>query len=80
MTFTRVDEEIVLLDTRRSHYLSLNPVGARFWELFHSGETARPAYQSMCLEYRVQSDELERDLLELISQMLKMGVLEKADA
>ena len=56
VSFSRVDEDAVLLNTRTNQYFALTEVGARFWGLLNSGKSFRDAYQTILAEYQVNGD------------------------
>ena len=76
--FTTVDEDVVLLNTRSNMYYALDEVGARFWNLLSAGRTLREAHRSLLEEYEVESNQLEQDLLELLTDLQKNGLVEIA--
>ncbi len=75
-----VGTETVLLNLNTSTYLSLDPVGGRFWELISQGQDFQRAMTTMLDEYEVQPDELEKDLLELCASLRGAGLLEDPTA
>jgi len=75
-----VGTETVLLNLSTSTYLSLDPVGGRFWELIGQGNNFQQAMTAMLEEYDVEEAELEKDLLELCADLRKAGLLEDGAA
>lgn len=75
-----VGTETVLLNLGTSTYLSLDPVGGRFWELIGQGNDFQQAMTAMLEEYEVEPAELERDLLELCAELRGAGLLEDGAA
>lgn len=78
--FTRVEEDAVLLNTRTNQYFALSDVGVRLWNLLGEGKSFRTAYESLLDEYEVHGIQLERDLLELVSQLMEHGLVESDSA
>ena len=78
--FTRVDEDAVLLNTRANRYFALSEVGARCWNLLGTGKPFRAAFEIILSEYEVDALELERDLLELVAQLMEHGLVEIVSA
>jgi hypothetical protein len=74
--FTPVDEEAVLLNTCTNRYFSLDDVGARVWSLLGEGKILREIHQTLLEEFDVEAAQLERDLLELATQLLENGLVE----
>jgi hypothetical protein len=78
--FTTVDGDAVLLNTRSNLYYSLGDVGARLWELLSGGSKFRAAYESILAEYEVDGVQLERDLLDLVGNLMENGLVESVSA
>lgn len=78
--FTFVDGDAVLLNTRTNQYFSLDDVGAQLWNLLGEGKSLRAAHDSLLGEYQVDGAQLERDLLELVGQLMESGLVEAASA
>ena len=76
---TTVEQDVVLLNTETSQYYSLDEVGARFWNLLGEGVTLKQAHQTLLKEYEVEAAELESDLLELLEDFQKNGLVEITD-
>lgn len=78
--FTTVEQDAVLLNTLTSKYYTLNEVGARFWSLLADGKTLKEAHRALLAEFEVESPRLEQDLLELVGQLEKNGLVEITEA
>jgi len=76
VSFSVVGEDAFLLNTRTSKYYLLQEVGARLWNLLSGGQTLRQAYEHLLEEYDVSAPELERDLLELVADLVENDLLE----
>lgn len=76
VSFSVVGADAFLLNMRTNKYFRLEEVGARLWELLSAGESLRTAHQILLKEYKVDSMALESDLLELMENMLKNGLVE----
>ena len=68
-------DEAILLDLETETYFGLNSIGNRFWELVTTAPTIREALDAMLEEYDVAPDELERDMGELIEDLVGRGLL-----
>jgi hypothetical protein len=73
---TKVDEDVVLLNTRSNKYFALDEVGARLWNLLGEGKSLRECHRILLQEYKVESAQLEQDLLELLEQLRKHELVE----
>jgi hypothetical protein len=76
VSFTYVQDDAVLLNTRTNQYYRLDDVGARFWSHVENGKTIKEACCEILEEYAVEQDRLEQDILELIEEMSKHGLVE----
>ena len=80
VTSSFVDEDAVLLDTRINQYFALEDVASRVWKLLKGGKGLREIHQILHDEYAVQPAELERDMLELVGQLMENGLVELVEA
>lgn len=80
VTFSVVGADSFLLNTRTSKYYLLQEVGSHLWSLLSQGKSLRHAYAILLDEYEVDPPELERDLLELLIDLLENGLVEIAPA
>jgi len=76
VTSTLVDEDTVLLNTRTNQYFALQEVSSRLWTLLKEGQGLRQACHTLQEEYTVEPAELERDVLEIIGQLMENGLVE----
>jgi hypothetical protein len=68
-------ERVVLLDTRRGEYYSLDEVGARIWELC-DGKRSRADIASVLVnEYDVEPAVLQSDLDNLLDKLSKAKLI-----
>ncbi len=74
--YTTVEQEVVLLNTLTNKYYSLNEVGARCWNLLAEGKSLREVQRVLLGEFEVESPQLEQDLLELVENLRKNGLVE----
>jgi hypothetical protein len=73
-------DEVVLLDLETETYFGLNAVGTRFFKLLTTSPTIRDALTVMVAEYDVAPDELERDVLALVDELVGRGLLRTGNA
>ena len=74
----QVGKETVMLDLAKSAYFGLDPVGARMWQLLEEGKSLAEACDVMLDEYDVNREELERDVLHLVADLEKHGLVAPA--
>ena len=73
----QVGDDMVFLDLAGGRYMSLNPVGARIWELIAEGRSIRAVCDAMVEEYEVSRDVLEADVLRLAGELVEEGLMEE---
>ncbi len=61
--------EIVLVHLQTIRIYSLNPTGARLWELLVEGRSQEEIKQQLLEEFEVAEDELEREMGALLSSL-----------
>ena len=74
----QVGEETVMLDLAKGAYFGLDPVGARMWQLLAEGKTLAEVCDAVLAEYEASRDTIERDLLALVDDLVKQGLIAPA--
>jgi hypothetical protein len=74
----RVDDEVVLVHLRTNRIYSLNPTGARLWELLSEGYDRRRIKKHLAEEYDVDDAQLEREVDDLFSELLAEELIVRA--
>lgn len=69
-------EEVVLLDANRGVYFSLNPTGARAWQLLSEGESLDQIRAALIEEFDVTAEVLEADLQALLHDLTESQLIE----
>lgn len=67
--FRELDGEAVILQLEAGMYFGLDPVGTRLWQLIDVHGRLRPVLEAALEEFDVTADVLERDLIELVSEL-----------
>ncbi len=73
--FTRLGDEVVLLDLENDVYLKLNEVAARIWDLLEQPRQVQELLAILLEEYRVEPAQLEQDLYRFLQEMLQRGLV-----
>jgi hypothetical protein len=73
--FRELDGEAIILDLASGTYFGLDEVGTRLWMLLTESSSIRRVVEVMAGEYVVESAQLERDVLELVSQLVDRGLV-----
>jgi hypothetical protein len=72
--FRELDDEAVLLNLKTGVYFGLNPTGLRIWQLIVEGRSLEQVLETMRGEYEVDVQVVERDLLDLCTQLCAQGL------
>jgi hypothetical protein len=76
LVYTELDDGVTILSMADGTYYGLNSVGARIWGLIQEERKAFDILQSLLGKYQVEPTQCERDLLELLNQMIDHGLVE----
>jgi len=72
----KLNEEVVLLHLASERYYSLDDVGTRMWETVTTEASVQEAFDILMSEYDVAPEQLERDLLDLLTQLAAHTLVE----
>ena len=75
--YVRMDDQIIVADMQSGHYLGLDGVGARVWDLIGEGATRQGIVKRLLSEYEVPTDVLERDVATLLQDLLERRLIER---
>jgi hypothetical protein len=73
--FRELDGESVVLDLSSGRYFGLNAVGTRVWLLIQQGQPVDGLIQAVTAEYDADVDAVERDVLALLEDLKKRGLV-----
>lgn len=71
----RLGEEMVIVDLGTGNYFSLNATGARIWDALANHQTLDALATDLAEQFDAPRDVIERDALELVSELLQRGLL-----
>lgn len=71
-----IGEEVAILDLKAGTYYGLDAVGSRVWELVQEPTRVSGIRDVLLEEYEVDSDRCELDLLTLLQELAKEGLVE----
>lgn len=69
-----VGDETVLLNLASGTYFGLDAIGARMWQLMNEGKSMRELCDAIEAEYEVGREQLERDVLKLVQDLVANGL------
>jgi hypothetical protein len=72
----QVDAETVVLDFDKGLYFGLNEVGTLVWNQVQQPRKVHEIRDAILREYDVSDEECERDLLKLLGELSKKGLVE----
>ena len=72
----RVDNEIVILDTKSEKYFGLDEMATVIWEYLQQVGSLRETHKEVLKVYEVDSKVLERDMCRFIEELLKVGLIQ----
>lgn len=76
---SNVGEEVAILELKAGTYYGLDAVGARVWELVQQPTRVSEIRDTLLDEYEVAPDRCELDLLMLLQELAKEGLVEVRD-
>lgn len=71
-----VEDEVVILEMKEGIYYGLNPVGAFIWNIIKEPKTVAEIRDAVLEEYDVEKEVCEKDLMELLRELLGKGLIE----
>jgi hypothetical protein len=71
----RLADEVVVVNLKSNRIFSLNPTGARYWELLESGTERDQIESKLAEEFDVESSQLSREIAELEAKLLEEGLV-----
>ena len=76
---SNLQEESVILNLDSERYYGLDDVGTRFLSVLNTSDSIEAAYELLRHEYDVDAHVLRQDLLELVEDLIKQGILIRAN-
>jgi hypothetical protein len=74
--FRELDGEAVILSLDAETYFGLDEVGTRVWGVLGQSPTIQAAFETLCLEYDVDKDQLRRDLEKFLGELVVRKLIE----
>lgn len=76
---SNLQEQSVILNLDSERYFGLDDVGTRFLSVLNTSDSIEAAYEVLRVEYDVDADALRQDLLDLVEDLVKQGILIRAN-
>ena len=77
---SQVDAETVLLQVDKGLYFGLNEMGTFIWKQLQQPRKVQEIRDAILREYEVSSEQCERDLLKVLAELSKNGLIEVRNA
>ena len=77
---SELQEESVILNLASERYYGLDDVGTRFLSVLNNSDSIEAAYEVLRQEYEVDAQSLQQDLIDLVEDLVKQGILVRADS
>ena len=71
----KVMDEMVILDPESGNYFSLDEIGSRMIELFRETGSVAEVVKAMAQEYKAIDSDIESDMITLLDEMVRHGVV-----
>jgi|AGTN01.1.fsa_nt_gi Coenzyme PQQ synthesis protein D (PqqD). len=72
----QVDGETVMMDARKGVYYGLDAIGSEIWARLKEPVTVERLLAQLAEEFDGAPDEMERDVIDLLSNLAEHGLLE----
>ncbi len=72
---TAVDGEAILLNLDNGHYYTLDPIGSEIWGMLDGNCSLQCVVDRVCTDYDVGKDQARSDLLELVEDLQREGLV-----
>ncbi len=72
---SKLQEESVILNLDSERYYGLDDVGTRFLSVLNNSDSIEAAYEVLRHEYEVDAQSLQQDLIGLVDDLVKQGIL-----
>ncbi len=74
--FQEFDNESILLDIRSQEHFALDAIGSLFFSQVSKGASTQESFEKILNLYEVSKEQLEKDLDNLLQQLLKYELIE----
>lgn len=76
VVFQELESEAILLNLESGVYFGLDPVGTRMWQLIGEHGNLSSVVASLADEYAAEEPKLREDLLRLVEDLAKSGLVD----
>ena len=73
---SELGEESVLLNLQTEEYFGLDDIGTRMWQMLIEKDSIQAAIDALLVEYKVEPNQLQQDIKNLVEELVDHGLLE----
>lgn len=66
---TEVDNDLIILNMSTNHYVALDPIGRRIWELLENPMQVGALCQQLATEYAGPQEQISADVINFLTQL-----------
>lgn len=74
-----VDNEIVFLNMQKNHYVALDEIGRRIWDLLEKPSSVEELCQKLSLEFANTPEGIAKDILPFLNELETENIILKLD-
>ena len=78
--YSEVDGDVTMMSVETGKYYSLSDVGARIWALLERPMSPEQICNQLMVEYRVDRERCEGEVISVMRQMASEGIVERVAA
>ena len=78
--YSEVDGDVTMMSVENGKYYSLKEVGARIWALLEQPMSPEQICSQLMVEYRVDRERCEGEVIRVMRQMALEGIVERVAA
>ena len=80
LLYSEVDGDVTMMSVENGKYYSLRDVGARIWALLERPMAPEQICNQLMVEYRVDRERCEGEVIRVMRQMASEGIVERVAA
>jgi|YNPMSStandDraft_1061717.scaffolds.fasta_scaffold00071_4 hypothetical protein len=76
ITFSTIDDEVVLIHPENGNYYSFNKVGSYIWICLEKPINIEQLEQSLMLKYDVSKEQCKKEVEEFLNQLIEKNLID----
>lgn len=78
--FSRIQDEIILMDVQGGEYINLDAIGSRIWDLLATTPELDELTRILLDEYQVEPEQCRAEIAEFLDDLLARGLICQVDS